>query len=119
MSYGVLLVVLNPKLWMLNVRRLRLARGVSGRLVHEIVVPDGPDGRPGQRSLARDFDRSGSPLTSDIEPDVVAGEPAWRARFLLPSGAIGVLVRRGDDETDVAGLARRVLETWRWTRAAG
>jgi hypothetical protein len=188
MSSGVWwLAFLDPRLWMLNARKVRLAKAFEGELVHEIVISPGPDGRPGQRLLAptplvyaprrphrvdgnrddltvllsrrgswlkavclgpvaergappevirdivRDFDRCGFPLTSEIEQDVIAGEPATRARFMLPFGAlierhvardewlyaIGVGVRRGDDEAAVADLARRVLETWRWTRAAG
>jgi hypothetical protein len=145
--------------------------------VHEVVVPRGPDGRPGERLLAtsksiypptmapddsrNDFrvvvgargstfaavclgtvEDRGDPYSASVAmkdkweafpcsavvEDEVAGLPAYRYRLTINEKSlterkfaregwlyvVGLLCSHGDDELEMAGRSRRILDSWRW-----
>src|SRR5215208_542412 len=168
-----LAMVTPPGLWLSNLKR---KTGFVDAFVHEVVVPRGPDGRPGERVLATskaihpptvgpDGSRSdfmvvvgaqgstfaavclgtvedrGDPYStsvvvqdkwefpcSAVVEDEVAGLPAYRYRLTINEKSLtewkfaregwlyaaGLLCTRGDDELDMAGRSRRILDSWRW-----
>jgi hypothetical protein len=69
---------------------------------------------------------------SELEPDTVAGEAAWRVRLQFPRSvlvdwlfahagwlfAAGVLCRSSDRESTMIERAQAVLSTWEWIEAA-
>jgi hypothetical protein len=160
-------------LWLSNLKR---RTAFADAFVHEVVVPRGPDGRPGERllapsrsiyppTMARDDSRCdfrvvigergstfaavclgtvadrGDPYATSVSvkdkwefpcsavvEDEVAGLPAYRYRLSINEKSltewkfaregwlyvVGMLCTRGDDELDMAGRSRRVLDSWRW-----
>jgi hypothetical protein len=160
----------------LSLSNLKRKTEFADACVHAVVVPRGPDGRPGEKVLAtskpvhpptvgpdgsrNDFmvvvgargstlaavclgtvENRGDPYETSVAvqdkwefpcsavvEDEVAGLPAYRYRLTINEKsltewkfaregwlyAVGLLCTRDDDELDMAGRSRRILDSWRW-----